>query len=235
MVLFCACWMGSASAEDKPATAAGLDAPPTAAAPAGTVTNWKPDSGDTAWMLVSTGLVLLMTPGLAFFYAGMVRRKNVLGTMMQSWILMGLVSVEWAMIGYSMAFDKGLPFVGGLSFALLPWDQFKADDPYGYARHDSALRLHVLPDDVRHHHSGPDLRRSGGPHEVQGHGALLAAVGLGRLQSARPHDLGQRRTAARRLGQRRGERGHRALSRPWTSPAARSCTFPRASRRWCAA
>ena len=97
------------------------------------MTIWKPDSGDTAWMLVSTGLVLLMTPGLAFFYAGMVRRKNALGTMMQSWILMGLVSVEWALIGYSLAFSHWSPFVGDLKFALLPWDQFKANDPHGYA------------------------------------------------------------------------------------------------------
>src|ERR1700712_1168557 len=74
---------------------------------------WAPDSGDTAWMLVSTALVLLMTPGLALFYGGMVRRKNVLGTMMQSWILMGLISVEWVLIGYSVAFDKGCPYAGG--------------------------------------------------------------------------------------------------------------------------
>ena len=72
---------------------------------------WKPDTGDTAWMLVSTALVLVMTPGLALFYGGMVRRKNVLGTMMQSWILMGMISVEWALIGYSVAFDKGNAFV----------------------------------------------------------------------------------------------------------------------------
>jgi len=133
VLLFCMCLTGPANAEDKPAAVAGLDAPPTLAAPAPAMTNWKPDSGDTAWMLVSTGLVLLMTPGLAFFYAGMVRRKNVLGTMMQSWILMGLVSVEWALIGYSMAFDKGSCCLGGLSFAMLPWDQFKAGAPYGYA------------------------------------------------------------------------------------------------------
>ena len=97
---------------------------------------WSPNSGDTAWMLVSTGLVLLMTPGLAFFYAGMVRRKNVLGTMMQSWILMGLISLEWAIIGYSMAFDKGFngsAICGGLNFALLPWEKMNGKDPFGYA------------------------------------------------------------------------------------------------------
>ena len=64
----------------------------------------KVDGGDTAWMLVSTGLVLLMVPGLALFYGGMVRRKNVLGTMMQSMIALGLVGVQWLLFGYSLAF-----------------------------------------------------------------------------------------------------------------------------------
>src|ERR1700676_5422815 len=56
-------------------------------------------AGDTAWMLVSTGLVLLMVPGLALFYAGMVRRKNVLGTMMQSMVALGIVGIAWVLIG----------------------------------------------------------------------------------------------------------------------------------------
>ena len=94
---------------------------------------WTPNTGDTAWMLASTGLVLLMTPGLAMFYGGMVRRKNVLGTMMQSWILMALISVEWALLGYSMAFGKCCPFMGDLSFAFLPWDKFSGQTAHGYA------------------------------------------------------------------------------------------------------
>ena len=81
---------------------------------------WKIDSGDTAWMLVSSALVLMMTaPGLALFYCGLVRRKNVLSVMMQSFILMAVVSLVWAIIGYSLAFDSGLPFIGGLRFAFL--------------------------------------------------------------------------------------------------------------------
>jgi Amt family ammonium transporter len=80
----------------------------------------KIDAGDTAWMLVSSALVLMMTgPGLALFYGGLVRRKNVLATMMQSFILMALVSILWAVIGYSLAFDTGLPFIGGFKFAFL--------------------------------------------------------------------------------------------------------------------
>jgi Amt family ammonium transporter len=82
--------------------------------------NLKIDTGDHAWMLVSSALVLMMTgPGLALFYSGLVRRKNVLATMMQSFILMAVVSVFWAVIGYSLAFDVGSPFLGGLRFAFL--------------------------------------------------------------------------------------------------------------------
>ena len=80
----------------------------------------KLNSGDTAWMLTSSALVLMMTgPGLALFYGGLVRRKNVLATMMQSFILMAAVSIVWAIIGYSLAFDASNPFIGGLRFAFL--------------------------------------------------------------------------------------------------------------------
>lgn len=77
-------------------------------------------AGDNAWMLVSAALVLMMTgPGLALFYGGLVRKKNVLGTMMQSFILMAVVTVLWAVAGYSLAFAEGNPFVGDLRHALL--------------------------------------------------------------------------------------------------------------------
>ncbi len=77
-------------------------------------------AGDNAWMLVSAALVLMMTgPGLALFYGGLVRRKNVLGTMMQSFVLMALVTVIWALVGYSFAFAEGTPFLGGLNYAFL--------------------------------------------------------------------------------------------------------------------
>jgi Amt family ammonium transporter len=89
----------------------------TAAAPAPA----KIDTGDTAWMLTSAALVLMMTgPGLALFYSGLVRRKNVLATMMQSFILMAIVSVVWAIIGYSLAFGEGNKFIGSFTqFAFL--------------------------------------------------------------------------------------------------------------------
>ena len=77
-------------------------------------------AGDNAWMLTSAALVLLMTgPGLALFYGGLVRRKNVLGTMMQSFILMAVVTVLWAIVGYSLVFAEGTPFVGDLRYAFL--------------------------------------------------------------------------------------------------------------------
>ena len=77
----------------------------------------KIDTGDTAWMLISTALVMLMTPGLAFFYGGMVRRKNVLGTIMQSFAILCIVSVIWVLWGYTLAFgpDKW-GIIGGLDW-----------------------------------------------------------------------------------------------------------------------
>ncbi len=103
--------------EAKPAAPAGpaaaaAPAPPVAAAPALN----KIDAGDTAWVLTSSALVLMMTaPGLALFYGGMVRRKNALATIMQSFVLMALISVQWVLVGYSLAFG---PDVGGLIGSL---------------------------------------------------------------------------------------------------------------------
>jgi ammonium transporter, Amt family len=77
-------------------------------------------AGDNAWMLVSSALVLMMTaPGLALFYGGLVRRKNVLGTMMHSFILMAVVTVIWAVVGYSLAFGGSSPYLGNFQFAFL--------------------------------------------------------------------------------------------------------------------
>ncbi len=77
-------------------------------------------NADNAWMLVSAALVLLMTgPGLALFYGGLVRRKNILGTMMQSFAMMGLVTILWAVVGYSLAFAHGTSFIGGLEHIFL--------------------------------------------------------------------------------------------------------------------
>jgi len=93
------------AAVDAPGTPAEEAAPPPIS------------SGDTAWMLISTALVMVMTPGLAFFYGGMVRRKNVLGTIMHSFIILCLVSIIWVLWGYTLAFGPDVGgFIGGLDF-----------------------------------------------------------------------------------------------------------------------
>ncbi len=77
-------------------------------------------AGDNAWVLVSAALVLLMTgPGLTLFYGGLVRRKNILGTMMQSFAMMGIITILWAFIGYSLAFGHGNGFIGGFEHIFL--------------------------------------------------------------------------------------------------------------------
>jgi Amt family ammonium transporter len=120
------------TAPAAPAAAAPAPAAP-AAAPAS-----KIDKGDTAWMLTSSALVLMMTaPGLALFYGGMVRSKNALATLMQSFIIMALISVQWVLWGYSLAFgpDKG-GIIGGLDWIGLrgvggePFDTYSKTIPH---------------------------------------------------------------------------------------------------------
>lgn len=75
-------------------------------------------AADTAWMLVATAMVLVMTPALGFFYGGMVRAKNALNTMMMSYVALGFVGIAWALVGYSLAFDSNGGFLGGLDYAF---------------------------------------------------------------------------------------------------------------------
>ena len=78
------------------------------------------DTGDNAWILTSSALVLMMTgPGLALFYGGLVRKKNILGTMMQSFAMMALMTLLWALYGYSLSFASGNMFIGGFEYALM--------------------------------------------------------------------------------------------------------------------
>jgi len=77
------------------------------------------DSGDTAWMLISTALVLLMLPGLALFYAGMVRSKNVLSTTMHTFAAMAIIGVQWVVVGYTLSFGGSGPFIGSLRHLFL--------------------------------------------------------------------------------------------------------------------
>jgi Amt family ammonium transporter len=73
-------------------------------------------AGDTAWVLAAAALVFVMNPGLAFFYAGLVRRKNTLNTLMMTYVAMGVGAVVWMVAGYSLAFAPGSPFLGGLKW-----------------------------------------------------------------------------------------------------------------------
>ena len=80
------------------------------------------DSGDTAWMLVASAFVLLMTPGLSFFYGGMINKKNVISTMLQSFIALGVISVLWVVVGFSLAFGDS---IGGIIGNPMTYFAFK--------------------------------------------------------------------------------------------------------------
>ena len=108
----------------------------------------KIDTGDTAWMLTSTALVLMMTvPGVALFYAGMVRKKNLLATMMQSFAIAALVTVLWAVIGYSIAFGEGNAYIGDLSKVLLSGIAENWDKPFTLGSGDAAVAT-TIPETV---------------------------------------------------------------------------------------
>jgi Amt family ammonium transporter len=123
LLLCCGATMATAqqnppAASTPPAAATATTSTPAAETPATPAP--KLDSGDTAWMLTSVALVLMMTiPGLALFYGGMVRKMNVLATVMQSFTVTCLVTVLWTICTYSMAFTTGSPFLGGMSRFLL--------------------------------------------------------------------------------------------------------------------
>ena len=106
----CCCPLVAETASNTEARLAALEA----------ATKSAQSAGDNAWMLTSAALVLMMTgPGLALFYGGLVRRKNVLATMMHSFALMGVITVLWAVYGYSLAFAPGSPFLGGFNYLFL--------------------------------------------------------------------------------------------------------------------
>ena len=110
----------AASAAAPASGASDAAAAPAAPTEPFSVDSSKINSGDTAWMLTSTALVLFMTiPGLALFYAGMVRKKNVLATVMQSFAICCLVTILWTVVGYSLAFTPGNAFIGGFSRVFL--------------------------------------------------------------------------------------------------------------------
>ena len=133
--LWCVAVPAAAQQAAVSTTAAAVQAAP---APPAATSQPKIDSGDTAWMLTSAALVLMMTaPGLALFYGGMVRRHNVLGTIMQSFILMAVISIQWVLWGYSVAFGPDfhgitgtLAWVGLRGVGLEPYPEYAATIPH---------------------------------------------------------------------------------------------------------
>ncbi|WP_191083496.1 ammonium transporter [Roseococcus microcysteis] len=106
------------------------------------------DTGDTAWMLISTAIVLMMTiPGVALFYAGMVRKKNVLSTLAQSFVVCALVSVLWAVAGYSIAFGEGGAYIGDLSRFMLAGVGTNWSAPFTLGSGDGAVAT-TIPESV---------------------------------------------------------------------------------------
>ena len=106
------------------------------------------DFGNTAWIIVATALVMFMTiPGLALFYGGLVRRKNVLNILMQCFIIMALISIEWVVIGYSMSFGSSTgflaPYIGGFDWAFLKGIGINDVSPY-FISQESARIPHIL-------------------------------------------------------------------------------------------
>jgi Amt family ammonium transporter len=132
---------GGASVPDQnPASA--TPAPAQAAEP-------KVDTGDTAWMLCSTALVLMMTiPGLALFYAGMVRKKNVLATMMQSFAITAIVTVVWYVVGYSLAFTNGNAYIGDFSRVFLHGIEAGWDKPFTLGAGTDNSTANTIPETV---------------------------------------------------------------------------------------
>jgi hypothetical protein len=134
-----------------------------------------PGPGHNAWMMTSAALVLFMTlPGLALFYGGLVRRKNVLSVLAQCLGIAGLVTILWWMVGYSLVFAPGTPYIGGLKYAFLRGVDSAPNT--GLRRVGVAQRLRDVPADVRDHHARAHRRGDRRAHEVH----------LGARRSSRP-------------------------------------------------
>ncbi len=171
------------------------------------------DTGDTAWMLVATALVLMMTPALGLFYAGLVRSKNTLNTFMMCVAAIAVAMVTWALVGYSLAFDGSGVLIGGLGYVGLHGVDFAPREGTTIPH----LALHGLPGDLLHHHRGAGLRRGGRADALRRLPRLRRALVGARLRRARP--LGLRRRLAdggrhARLRRRRPGRDGLRLLRP---------------------
>ena len=145
------------------------------------------DTGDTAWILTATALVLFMTiPGLSLFYGGLVRSKNVLSVLMQCFAITCAVSLVWLICGYSLAFSDGgslNAWIGGLDHAF-----FAGIGKDTLERHAAQEPARPVPDDLRYHYPGPDrggvcrahaFRTHAGVFRPLAAGCLCARVSLG--------------------------------------------------------
>jgi hypothetical protein len=145
-------------------------------------------------MLTSSALVLMMTaPGLALFYSGLVRKKNVLGVMMQCVFFMGLMTVIWALYGYTLSFGGGAdnPFVGNGEFLFMNNVQM-VDGVGSYGRFHTSAHPYAFPRDVLHYHARPHRWCLCRTHEVQHDGGLHGAVGNSRLLPSMSLGVGRR-------------------------------------------
>ncbi len=197
-----------------------------------------PDKGDTAWMMTSTVLVILMTiPGLALFYGGMARSKNVLSLLMQVFMIFCMVSLLWAIYGYSLAFTTGNAVHRRVRPALHAGarDRLAGGDLQQGRGHPRVRLLH-LPAHVRVHHARADRRRVRRAHQVQRRAAVHGAVVHVLLPADRAHGVVLGRS---RMRTRTPEAGAAAATPPQascsrrarsTSRAAPSCTSTPASR-----
>ena len=155
------------------------------------------NTGDTALVLISAALVALMTPGLAFFYGGLVRRKNVLSIMMQSFISMGVVTIIWVLVGFSLAFSgDNSGIIGDFSWVGSARRRLRTRTP-AYAPDHPLPGVLPLPGDVRHHHPRADHRRIRRPRQLQELPDVPGALEPAGLRPVRPLGLGRRLPGAR--------------------------------------
>ena len=115
-------------------------------------------AGDLAWMMTAAGLVLLMTPGLSFFYGGMVQKKNVISTMLQSLMAMIVISIVWVVVGFSLAFGDDIGGVIGNPSTFFMFRHVGTATHPDAGTDDSARHLRAVPSEVRDHHAGADHR-----------------------------------------------------------------------------
>ena len=146
--------------------------------------------GNTAFMLLCASLVMLMTPGLAFFYGGLVERKNVLSIMMQSFISLAWTTVLWFAFGYSMCFGPTLARHHRRPDLLcIPAWRDVADHVHGQRRGHPARGPRRVSDDVRHHHARADHRRLYQPRDLQGVFPVPDRLARARVLPVRAHGL----------------------------------------------